>query len=359
VSGNPARIAVALSGGIDSLAAAFLLLRQGREVIGLHFRTGHESYPAEQSRERAARLSRMLGVPVHFEDLSGDFERIVVDYFIAGYRSGETPNPCVVCNPRIKFGVLLERARRHGAELLATGHYAAVRRDPAGRWRLFKGRDPAKDQSYFLFALGQEQLARACFPLAEMTKGEVSLLAARHGLEPVEPRESQDVCFVPGGDYTALLRRYDEAILRPGPIATADGRVIGEHPGLAAFTIGQRRGIDCPAAFPYYVLRKERDGNRLIVGPRSELYAAACRVSAVNWIAPRPEAPIAARVRVRYRSPETPARILPCGIGAASVEVVFEAPQPAIAPGQAAVFYRDDEVLGGGFIQAAPKDPGI
>lgn len=359
MSGKPVKIAVALSGGIDSLTAAFLLLRQGREVIGLHFRTGYEPYPAARSRERARRLSRVLGIPVHFEDLSNDFERIVVDYFVAGYRAGETPNPCVVCNPQIKFGVLLERARGHGAELLATGHYAAVRRDPAGRWRLFKGKDPAKDQSYFLFGLGQEQLARACFPLAELTKGEVSLLAARHGLEPVEPRESQDVCFVPAGDYTAFLRRRDEAILRPGPIATTDGRVIGEHPGLAAFTIGQRRGIDCPAAFPYYVVRKEREGNRLVVGPRSALDAASCRVSAVNWIAARPEAPLAARVRVRYRSPESPARIVPCSADPASVDVVFDTPQAAVAPGQAAVFYRDDEVLGGGFIQAAWSDPKI
>ncbi len=347
------KIAVALSGGIDSLTAAFLLRQREEEVIGLHFRTGYEPYPASRSRSKAAALSERLAIPVYYEDVSCEFKQLVVDYFISGYRAGLTPNPCVVCNPQIKFGVLLDRARRHGAERLATGHYAAVRRDPTGWFRLFKGKDAAKDQSYFLFALRQEQLARACFPLSQMTKREVRLLAAEQRLVPLEKTESQDVCFISGEEYTAFLKRCDPGILRPGPITTPGGRVIGEHPGIAAFTIGQRRGIQCPAAAPYYVVGKDPNARSLVVGHREDLYASGCRVVGVNWIAPPPEGSRPARTRLRYRSPETPARLVPCSPDFSVIDLLFDTPQLAVAPGQAAVFYDGDEVLGGGFIESA------
>ncbi|MEJ5359161.1 MAG: tRNA 2-thiouridine(34) synthase MnmA [Desulfobacterales bacterium] len=352
------KIAVALSGGIDSLTAAFLLRQNEEEVIGIHFRTGYEPYPESRSRAKAEALSRLLGIPVYFENLHREFQRVVVDDFVSGYRAGLTPNPCVVCNPEIKFGVLLDRARRHGAGRLATGHYAAVRRDLSGRFRLYKGKDTAKDQSYFLFALRQEQLARACFPLAQMTKQEVCLLAAEKRLEPLEKEESQDVCFIAGEEYTEFLQRCEPGILQPGPITTPDGRVIGEHPGIAAFTIGQRRGIQCPAAAPYYVVRKEPDTRRLVVGHREDLYAAGCRVVRVNWVALRPEGPRSAGVRLRYRSPETAARLVPSSPDFSEMDVFFDSPQPAVAPGQAAVFYEGDEVLGGGFIASTyPAGP--
>lgn len=347
------KVAVALSGGIDSLTAAFLLRQGGEDVVGIHFRTGYEPYPESRSRAKAEALSRLLGVPVFFEDLQREFQRIVVDYFVSGYRAGLTPNPCVVCNPEIKFGVLLDRALRHGAGRLATGHYAAIRRDLSGRFRLYKGKDTAKDQSYFLFALRQEQLARACFPLAQMTKEQVRLLAAEQRLDRMEKGESQDVCFISGEDYTAFLQRCEPGILRPGPITTPDGRVIGEHPGIAAFTIGQRRGIQCPAPAPYYVLRKELDSHRLVVGHREDLYATGCRVVRVNWVASRPDGPRPAQVRLRYRSPEIPARLVPCSPDFSELDLLFDSPQAAVAPGQAAVFYDGDEVLGGGFITAA------
>ncbi len=346
------KIAVALSGGIDSLTAAVLLRQREEDLIGLHFRTGFEPYPASQSRAKAEALSGRLAIPVYFEDVSSEFKQIVVDYFISGYRAGLTPNPCVVCNPQIKFGVLLDRARRHGAERLATGHYAAVRRDPSGRFRLFKGKDAAKDQSYFLFALRQQQLARACFPLSPMTKEEVRRFAAEQRLVPLEKTESQDVCFISGEEYTAFLERFEPGILQPGPIVTPGGRIIGEHPGIAAFTIGQRRGIQCPAAAPYYVVGKEPNTRRLVVGHREDLYAAGCRVVQVNWIAPPPEGPRPARIRLRYRSPETPARLVPCRPDSSILDLFFDTPQAAVAPGQAAVFYDRDEVLGGGFIES-------
>ncbi len=344
---NPT-IAVAVSGGVDSLVAAHLLKKTASKIVAVHFRTGFEAEPADRTRARIQSIGDQLDLPLHVLDLSAAFRREVVDYFAATYLAGQTPNPCAVCNPAIKFGALLRRAEEIGAASLATGHYAGVRRDPSGRCRLFKGIDVRKDQSYFLARLTQVQLAKACFPLAALTKDAVREIAAAEGFIPVNPEESQDVCFIRTGAYPQFIAELTGRPAEAGLIETTDGNIVGRHPGLHAFTVGQRRGINCPAAEPYYVVRLDRERNRLVVGHKNEILAEQCRVVQINWIAPPPAAALRVRARVRYRTPETPATVVP--IDADSAWLRFDTPQPAVTPGQAAVFYDDSEVLGGGFI---------
>ena len=346
-------IAVAVSGGVDSLVAAYLLKQSIPNVVAVHFRTGFEAEPADRIRANLEFIGGQLGLPVHVLDLSADFKHEVVDYFVADYLAGRTPNPCAVCNPRVKFGALLRRAEELGAARLATGHYAEVRRDPSGRYRLFKGVDPVKEQSYFLARLTQDQLARACFPLAALNKAAVREIAGRAGLSPVTAGESQDVCFVKAGAYPQFIVELTGRPAEPGLIETTAGEVVGRHPGLHAFTVGQRRGLNCPAAEPYYVVRLDIERNRLVVGRRQDVLTAQCRVERINWIATPPAAALRVAARVRYRTPEAPATVVP--IDADSAWLHFDAPQPAVAPGQAAVFYDGSEVLGGGFI-AQQKD---
>jgi len=346
-------IAVAVSGGVDSLVAAHLLKRTSPPVVAVHFRTGFETEPADRTRTRLQSIGDQLDLPVHVLDLSTEFRRAVVDYFTATYLAGQTPNPCVVCNPLIKFGELLRRAAGIGAARLATGHYADVRRDAFGRYRLFKGIDARKDQSYFLARLTQDQLARAIFPLAALTKTAVRAIAGRAGLIPLNADESQDVCFIKAGAYPQFIAELTGRPAEPGLIETTAGEVVGRHPGLHAFTVGQRRGLNCPAAEPYYVVRLDIERNRLVVGRRQDVLTAQCRVERINWIAPPPAAALRVAARVRYRTPEAPATVVP--IDADSAWLHFDAPQPAVAPGQAAVFYDGSEVLGGGFI-AQQKD---
>ena len=342
------RVAVALSGGVDSMVAAHLLKPDHPEIVGLHFRTGFENPSTERSNRIVQSIGNQLGIPVHLVDVSLEFQQHVVDYFTATYLAGATPNPCMVCNPLIKFGVLLRHAQALGADYLATGHYAVVQRDAGSRNRLFRGTDPDKEQSYFLARLTQAQLDKALFPLGRLTKDAVREIALRNGLKPAAIAESQDICFIPAGTYQEFIRNRCGRATEPGPIETLDGQVVGEHRGLHAFTIGQRRGINCPAIEPYYVLRLDILRNRLIVGAKQDLLTKACRVTRMNWIAPPPDGPINVLARVRYRSRETPATVTP--LDADGVAVRFDSPQSAITPGQAAVFYDGDEVLGGGFI---------
>ena len=341
-------VAVAVSGGVDSMIAAHILKQDDTNVFGLHFLTGFEPAPAGRGALSANSIGDQLGIPVHMVDVSADFKRSVVDYFATTYLSGETPNPCVVCNPLIKFGALLRFSAGLGADVLATGHYARVRMDSSGRYRLFKGVDARKDQSYFLARLTQTQLAKACFPLGALTKTTVKEIALREGLNPVNADESQDVCFIKAGSYRQLVASLTGRTPIPGLIETTAGKVVGRHPGLHAFTIGQRRGINCPAAEPYYVVRLDSERNRLVVGHRSDLLASECRVVRINWVAPPPAAALQVRTRVRYRTPEASCTLTPMEDETAQVQ--FEAPQAAVTPGQAAVFYDGDEVLGGGFI---------
>ena len=348
------RVAVLISGGVDSFAAAHLLAAGGWEVTGLHFVTGYESAEnngtpdVRGAQKRLAPLARRLGISIEALDISSVFQRLVVDYFIQAYARGQTPNPCLVCNPGIKFGLMARSAAHRGASRVATGHYALVKKDAAGRMVLAKGADPLKDQSYFLAFLRPHHLARAVFPLGAMTKKEVATLAGENGWEPLTDRgESQDVCFIPHGCYADFLASRGMAGA-PGDIVDESGKKLGTHQGLFRFTVGQRRGINIPASRPYYVKALLPEKNRLVVGFKESVFTDACRVGAMNWIAPAPEKSFRANVRVRFRSQEVPALVTPKGLGGA--RVVFDAPQAAVTPGQGAVFYEKDRVLGGGFI---------
>jgi tRNA-specific 2-thiouridylase len=341
-------IAVAVSGGVDSMVAAHLLEQANPRVFGIHFRTGFETEPSDRLFKRIESIGEQLGISIHGIDLSVDFKRHVVDYFSAAYLSGKTPNPCAVCNPLIKFGALMRVCEELGAEFLATGHYARLLQDSAGRYRLLKGVDSRKDQSYFLARLTQQQLAKACFPLGALTKAAVKEIAATKSLTPVTANESQDVCFIKSGSYRELVASLSGPSPAPGLIETTAGKIVGRHQGLHAFTVGQRRGINCPAAEPYYVVRLDTERNRLVVGHRNEVLAAECRVVRINWIAPPPSAALRVHARVRYRTLEVPCTLTPMDHETARLQ--FESPQPAVTPGQAAVFYDGDEVLGGGFI---------
>lgn len=358
-------IAVALSGGIDSLVAAAMLQDRGNDLVGMHFVNGYEAecydaggqsndptditFVMEKARIRLIRMTDQLRIPIHIVDLRSEFQRQVVDYFINTYQSGKTPNPCLTCNPKIKYGILLEKARSLGATHLATGHYARIRASAKRRMQLFRGKDPQKEQSYFLARLTQDQLASAVMPLGDYTKDQTRQIAREKGLQPTASQESQDICFVRSGGYSQFLKRQPGFSSHPGPIEDTEGNLIGRHNGLHQFTIGQRRGINCPASEPYYVVRLDTERNCLIVGFQHHLRTESCRVSHINWIAEQPSEPRDITVRIRYRHQAVEARLNP--LDNMCAEVVFKAPQSAVPPGQGAVFYHDDEVLGGGWIQ--------
>jgi len=346
--------AVAISGGVDSLMAACFLKEQGQDVIGIHFITGFETavssiqHPQADSRPKILDIGKQLEIPVEIVDIRAEFQEQIVDYFTRTYKKGQTPNPCMRCNPTIKFGKILSYAHSLGAQKLATGHYARIKKDPSGNFHLIKGLDKQKDQSYFLARLTQQQLEHACFPLGEMRKSDVKQMAAQKGLRPVTPDESQDVCFIKHRPYGKFLSEQKEFEPRPGFIENVNGQVIGEHSGLHLFTIGQRRGINCPAPKPYYVIRLDPDRNRLTVGAKKDLLSSECKVVEINWIGQEPTLPMDVHTRVRYRSKEAASMVFPQGKSTAIVR--FKCPQTAVSPGQGAVFYRGNEILGGGWI---------
>ena len=360
-----APIAIALSGGVDSLVSAALLLEEGHEVVGVHFLTGFEidarpplvdkpslgaTFPAgSASIEKIGAIAAALHIPLKIIDLREQFQKEVVDYFVRAYQAGRTPNPCLVCNRAIKFGILFEKARQMGAGLMATGHYARIREGPDGRRRLLRGVDPLKDQAYFLARLSGKQLQNVVLPLGDYTKEETRRMAASRGLRPPVSRESQDICFIKDGAYGQFLQSQPDFVASPGPIQTLRGEVIGSHKGLHLFTVGQRRGINCPAALPYYVVRMDAAENRLIVGFKEDLLADQCQVDEINWIGEPPRRALEIEIKLRYRHPATEARLIPVGEVGARVE--FARPQTAVTPGQGAVFYQGAEVLGGGWIR--------
>jgi len=346
--------AVAISGGIDSLMTACLLKEQGHQVFGIHFITGFETASCftrkrqERDQHPILEIGKQLGIAVEVVDIRNEFQEKIVDYFTRTYQRGQTPNPCMRCNPTVKFGIILSLARKLGAQKLATGHYAVIKKDQSGGYHLFKGRDRQKDQSYFLARLTRDQLASALFPLGTMEKAQVKKMAAQRGLRPVTRVESQDVCFIKDNSYGGFLMTQKGFNPQPGMIEDMNGTVIGRHEGLHLFTIGQRRGINCPAAEPYYVIRLDAQQNRLIVGTKKDLHVSECSVDDISWTGDAPGDPQQLHVRVRYRSQEVPATVIPGDQDTAIVR--FKAPQAAVTPGQGAVFYRGDEVLGGGWI---------
>jgi len=342
---NSGSVAVALSGGVDSLVAAALLKRRFGRVIGLHFETGFEA--PETTKAVADHLRSVIDIDVHCIDLQAAFRSRVVEPFIRTYLLGKTPNPCLICNAEIKYGVLLSEARKRGAPILATGHYARIYRDDDGRVHLHKGRDRLKDQSYFLSRILRNDLEQALFPLGNLTKEQVRGLAERYGLAPFHRSESQDVCFIRGMHYGEFLVHQTGIVPERGEIVDTSGRVIGTHDGVWGFTIGQRRGLRCPASEPYYVLRLDLASNRVIVGGKSELVMRGCTVRDINWIEPSPRTPIEVQVKLRYRQAAIDALLVPGD----PARVEFRSPHPAVTPGQGAVFYKGDRVLGGGWIE--------
>jgi len=347
--GTKETVAVAVSGGVDSMVTALLLQQHGHPVLALHMilRPEDPPEPGKQIREITARL----GVTLHLVDLRRAFQEQVIEPFVDAYRKGKTPNPCVICNPRIKFSLLQEKAVELGANKLATGHYARIFSDSSnGGLRLFRGRDRAKDQSYFLHGLNQVQLARTLFPLGDYLKNEVKQLAAEAGMGGYYRPESQEICFISLRDYRDFLEEHlGPNLPGPGPVLDLDDRQLGKHEGIHRYTIGQRRGIGIPASAPYYVVDLEPDSNIVRVGSKIDLRRKELLVKNVNWIAMSPPSSnFEALVQVRSRHQEAPAMV---ETGEEESVVSFLEPQEAITPGQSAVFYRDEEVLGGGIIE--------
>lgn len=349
---------VGLSGGVDSAVAALLLSRQGAHVVGvtLRLRGGRLAESGDDGMERdiadARRISEALGIEHRVLDLSDRFCEQVVAPFIAEYEAGRTPNPCVLCNRRIKFGAMLDAALSAGADAVATGHYARVAYDPGGgRWQLFRA-DSGKDQSYVLYGLSQHQLAHIRFPLAGMDKQAVRGLAGEHGLPVADKGDSMEICFVPGDDHAAFIERYGGRPAVPGVFEDTQGHVLGRHKGLRHYTVGQRKGLGLALGRPAYVLRLDPERNVVVVGEESAVFAPALRAQAVNYvsIAP-PAAPIPVQAKVRYQAAPAPAVLTP--LGGDGAQLTFETPQRAVTPGQAVVFYQGDMVLGGGTIAAA------
>jgi tRNA-specific 2-thiouridylase len=353
------RIVVAMSGGVDSSVAAALLSREGHDVIGLSMqlydqRASPEAFGSCCSLDDlhdARRVAAALGFPHYIVNFEEKFQETVVRNFVDEYAAGRTPIPCVHCNADLKFATLVDRADAFGAAWVATGHYARVRFDEdLGRFRLLRGRDRDKDQSYFLFSLTQDQLAHALFPVGHLTKDEVRACAEDLGLAVARKPDSQEICFVPDGDAGGFVERHLDAGDRAGEIVDSAGRVLGRHRGLHRFTVGQRKGLGLSAGTPLYVLRLEPSESRVVVGSRDELGQRALRASSVNWIAGEPpSAPVAVTARIRHRHHDAPAIVTPDGAGSAVVR--FDEPQLAITPGQAVVFYQGEDVIGGGWIE--------
>jgi tRNA-specific 2-thiouridylase len=357
-----APVLVAMSGGVDSSVAAALLHRAGRRVIGVSLRLHDASTEGGAGRccspedFRDARLvAGALGFSYFVLDYEKRFREAVLSRFVEEYRRGRTPSPCVACNTEVKFGTLLDQAAQVGAGTVATGHYARIREGADGRAELHSAVDAGKDQSYFLFGLTQEQLHGSEFPVGDMTKAEVREAARALGLAVAEKPESQDICFVPDGDYRAVVEREAGDLGPAGEVVTAGGERLGRHAGVAGFTVGQRRGLGVASGDRLYVLQILPESGTVVVGGREGLLASGLEATGWNWIdGEEPDCPVEGSVKIRYRHPGVRAKARPLGGGC--VRIHFDEPQRAVTPGQAAVLYSGTRVLGGGWIDRALQD---
>jgi len=361
------RVILAMSGGVDSSAAAFLLKQEGYDVVGVFMRSGVEApatcnvdglpivspRPHKQGCCSAAdaadarRVADSLDIPFHAVNMQEDFRRIQ-DYFADEYLAGRTPNPCVMCNIWLKFGKLWEYADSVGAEFVASGHYARIRPDATGALGLYRGRDPDKDQSYVLFGMQRNRLADIRFPVGDMTKSEIRDLARRAGLRTADKPDSQEICFIPDNDYRGFLSRYRGECDTAGEIVDTAGNVVGEHPGYERFTIGQRRGLGVTFGAPRFVIRIEPEARRVVVGTKDELGCDSLVADQVNWLVDDVPRCFDCSAQIRYQHDPAACAVECCDDG--SIQVSFDAPQFGVTPGQAVVLYRDEQVLGGGWI---------
>lgn len=349
-----AKAVVAMSGGVDSSVAAALMKDAGYDVTGIMLKLWKGAAANNESgccsldaAEDARRVAQVLNIPFYVLNFADKFAETVIADFIGNYSRGRTPNPCVQCNRSVKFSMLLERARAYGAEVLATGHYARVEKG-GSRYRLLRGRDPKKDQSYVLYMLGQEELSRARFPVGEYSKTEIREIAASLGLRTAAKPESQEICFVPGGDTHAFVSEMIPAGSVPGPVITLDGDRIGTHRGFAHYTVGQRRGLGVAMGSPLYVREVRAEDNTVVVAPAGGLFTSILELEEVSFVSREQPDSFRAAVMTRYRGPETEALVHRGSSG--SWKVTFDESAPPAAPGQAAVFYRGEQVVGGGTI---------
>ncbi len=352
------RVVIAMSGGVDSSVSAALLKSQGHDVIGVSLQLYDPIEKKPGCRVKtccslddvmdAGRVAKKLGIPFEVIDMRAEFKEQVIDYFIAEYAAGRTPNPCIRCNELIKFDLLLQKVKELGAELLATGHYARISEDEHGRKWLLTGLDPKKDQSYFLFTLTGEQLQQILFPVGQLEKTVVRKLAADYALPVAQKHESQEICFIPDNDYVNFLEAHGVA-QQPGEVVTVDGTVIGRHFGLHRYTIGQRKGLGIAWKQPLHVRRIDTEQNRVVVGERNELEQFSLTAGRATWNSRPAEPEFRASCRIRYRHTPAPCRVVMLADN--RFEVLFDTPQTSVTPGQAAVLYDGERVLGGGWIE--------
>lgn len=343
---------IAMSGGVDSAAAAYLMREAGYRCLGVNMRLYQDpACPMREDREDALRVAAQIGIPCEVLSCTEEFQKQVIEKFIRVYEEGGTPNPCIDCNRCMKFGWLLQEAGRRGLHQVATGHYARTEYNPdTGRYLLKKALDAEKDQTYVLYMLTQRQLAHVCFPLGNMEKREVRKLAESLGFVNAGRRESQDICFVPDGDYAAFMERTAGKVYPPGDFVDRQGRVVGRHRGTVRYTLGQRKGLGLAMGEPVYVCGKNMEANTVTVGPESALYSRLVRVRDLNWISiPGLSGPLRVRAKLRYRQREQWAEARPMPNGE-EILLEFDEPQRAVTAGQAAVLYDGDTVVGGGTI---------
>ncbi len=336
------RVVVGMSGGVDSSVAAALLNKQGYEVIGITMRLGRSLRGIKDAR----RVAHKLGIRHYVLDMRKSLEEQVIGYFCQEYACGRTPNPCVVCNQSLKFGELLKKALSFGAAFLATGHYARIAKTPRGLL-IRKAKDLKKDQSYFLYRLNQGQLRHIIFPLGNYTKEEVRGLARRFGLAVAEKKGSQEICFLPGDDYRAFLRARINKGIRPGLVLDSQGHIAGKHKGIAYYTIGQREGLGIARGYPVYITKIDASTGTICIGPRAEAVKQEALLKDLHFSLKPIKKRVALKVKIRYNHKEAEAKFIPSGNKA---KIIFKKPQFAITPGQSAVFYEKDRVLGGAII---------